>query len=132
MTNIGGVSNFGGFQGPDKPTEQKQLPASNFNPNAQVVSPHAQSQAAAMARLQMKKSAKVNGEQERNADGDFEIDVETIGLIRINDEQLERFKERVEQGLKRQEEQIIDAVNTFAGSEENLRNIIGSIMLSQQ
>lgn len=138
MSNIGGINNFGGLQGPGKnegakPSEP-QTPVNNFNPNAQVMSPLAQSQAAAMARLQMNKAKKSSavGEDERNENGDYEIDVETIGLIKINDEQLERFKERVRKGVLRQEQEIVDAVNTFAGSEENLRNIIGSIMMSHQ
>ena len=103
---------------------------SNFNPNAQVMP--AQSQAAAMARLQFKKPAKsssIDSDNETQDSSELEIEVATIGLIKIDQEQLERFKERVEKGLKRQEEQIMDAVNTFGANEKDLRHAIGSIML---
>jgi hypothetical protein len=132
MVNINGINSFNQVNGPgkepEKPIQNPQI--SNFNPNAQVMP--AQSQAAAMARLQFKKSAKsssIDGDNETQDSSELEMDVATIGLIKITQEQLERFKERVEKGLKRQEEQIMDAVNTFGGREKELRQVIGSIML---
>jgi len=133
MVNINGLNGFGSLGGPDKPENKAQTPANNqpvFNPNAQVMP--AQSQAAAMARLQFKKSkssSAIDGEMEEFENSEIEVDVETIGLIKISDEQLERFKERVEKGLKDQEEQIMSAVNMFGGNEQDLRHVISSIML---
>ena len=132
MVNINGISSFNQVNGPgnepEKPIQNSQV--SNFNPNAQVMP--AQSQAAAMARLQFKKPAKsssIDSDNETQDSSELEIEVATIGLIKIDQEQLERFKERVEKGLKRQEEQIMDAVNTFGANEKDLRHAIGSIML---
>jgi hypothetical protein len=132
MVNINGINSFNQVNGPgnepEKPIQNSQV--SNFNSNAQVMP--AQSQAAAMARLQFKKPAKsssIDSDNETEDSSELEIEVATIGLIKIDQEQLERFKERVEKGLKRQEEQIMDAVNTFGGNQKDLRQVIGSIML---
>ncbi len=133
MVNINGLNGFGTLGGPDKSENKAQAQPSNqqlFNPNAQVMP--AQSQAAAMARLQFKKpksSSNIDDDKEDFENSEIDVEVETIGLIKITQEQLERFKERVEKGLKRQEEQIMSAVNTFGGNEKDLRHVISSVML---
>ncbi len=59
-----------------------------------------------------------------------EIEVATLGIVKVSDEQLRSFAERVSGGVLRQEAQILDAVNTFAGKDRTLRDIVSSTLLA--
>lgn len=107
----------------------------SFNPNAQVMP--SQTAHAGQAMLNMK-NRKRNGEVDSNSiDEDqarenesFEIDVETIGLVRVSDEEIQRFADRVAGGILLQEKEILDTVDAFAKNEKTLRSAIASILLS--
>lgn len=101
-----------------------------FNPGAQVI-PAQQNQAAAMARLLKNKEAdELEEERETDENGDVELEVATLGLMKLSEKQIKDFEQRVEGAIYRQEQEIKDAVNTFAGSEKTLRQAIGSVLMA--
>ncbi len=128
---LGGI-NARGDEGKDfKVTEQAKL-AQEFNPGAQVIpSQGAQAALASMARLQMKNGKRISDESEEiKAKDEAEIEVATLGMMKLSDEQLQGFREKIEHAILRQEREILDTVNTFAGNEKTLRKVIGSLLLN--
>lgn len=103
-----------------------------FNPNAQVISSQGvQRNAAAQARLLKNKEAdELEDEKGAKETEDKELEVATLGLIKLSEKQLKEFEERIEGAIYRQEQEIMDAVRTFAGNEKTLRQAIGSVLLS--
>jgi len=123
MVNINGLNGFGALGGPDK-SENKAQSASRFDSNAQVSSPKDGS--VAKVRLQLGQTSSSAGVD--NPDHPIELEVATVGNITITRDQLEAFKNRVAQGLKRQEEQIMSAVNIFGADNLLLKDAIYSAL----
>lgn len=114
--------------GQAKKSEQ-EINSKQFNPGSQSIpSQGAINQLATRARILNKNSKYV--EKEESSSEEHEMEVATLGFITLNDEQLQGFRERLEQGILRQEHEILDSVNSFSGSDRMLRNIIGGLLLS--
>lgn len=123
MVNINGLNGLGALGGPDK-SENKAQSASRFDPNAQVSSPNDGS--AARMKIQLTQTSSNAGVD--NQDHPIELEVATVGNIKITSEQLKGFKDRVAEGLKRQENSIHLAVQTFGANNPVLENAIYSAL----
>ena len=129
---LGGVHSRGDEGKDSKLTEQAKA-AQQFNPNAQVVSSGAQSALASMARLHMKNGKRadsINEDDHEIDEDEIEMEVATLGMMKLNQEQLQGFREKIEHSILRQEKEILNTVNMFAGGEKTLRNILSSLLLS--
>lgn len=123
MVNINGLNGFGTLGGPDK-SENKAQSASKYDPNAQVSSPNDGS--VAKVRLQLGQTSSSAGVD--NQGHPIELEVATVGNITITSEQLKGFEARVAKGLKRQEDSIRLAVETFGANNQVLQEAIYSAL----
>jgi hypothetical protein len=123
MVKINGLNNLQASGGPDK-SENNAQSASRFDSNAQVSSPKDGS--AARMKIQLTQTSSSAGVD--NQDHTIELEVATLGNIRITSEQLKGFEARVAEGLKRQEKQIMSAVNIFGADNLLLKDAIYSAL----
>jgi hypothetical protein len=123
MSEVNGLNNLKASGGPDKLNINALAESpSRFDPSAQV-NP-AKDGIAARVRLQ---SDQANPNR-TNPDHPIELEVATLGSIRITRKQLEDFKARVAEGLNRQEEAINLAAKTFGANNPILEDAIYSAL----
>lgn len=110
---------------------EQEIITKQFNPGSQSLpSQGAINQMAARARMLNKKSKFDDSEELLTEENEQEIEIATLGLIKLSEDQIEAFSQRVGRGILRQEHEILDTVNTFAGNDKMLRNVIGGLLLS--
>ena len=97
----------------------------NFNPEAQAAMPDSSG-----ARQAMIKMGDGSPAITKSADGTYETSVEAIGDVKLTESGLESFAQRVMQGIRTQEQAIVNSAEHFGAGSPDARSAIGSVYLA--